>query len=226
MGTLKLLCISDKVDPLIYSNNIKERFGDIDIILSSGDLNMDYYGFIVSSLNKPLLFVFGNHNLKKIHNFRKINSEVFPLHTDEIVTFQKSYGATYIGDKVKNIKSLLIAGLGGSRIYNGGANQFSEIGMGFKIIKLIPFLIFNRIIHGRWLDVLLTHAPPRGIGDREDKCHQGFKVFRVFIKFFKPKYLLHGHIHLYDINAQRNFTLKNTQIINIFEHLTLNIEIP
>jgi len=223
---MKLLCISDKVDPLIYSNNIKKRFGNIDLILSAGDLNMDYYGFIVSSLNKPLLFVFGNHNLKKLHKYRKTNSNTFPLETEQTISFQKTYGATYIGDKVIKVKSLLIAGLGGSINYNGGENQFSEISMGFKILKLLPFLIFNRLIHKRWLDILLTHAPPRDIGDKEDKCHQGFKVFRVFIKLFKPKYLLHGHIHLYDINAQREFSYKNTKIINIFEHIILNIEIP
>ena len=60
MSKLRVLYISDKVDPLIYSNNIKKRFGDVDLILSAGDLELDYYGFIVSSLNKPLLFVFGS----------------------------------------------------------------------------------------------------------------------------------------------------------------------
>ncbi len=226
MKTIKVLCISDKVDPLIYSSNIKKRFGNIDLILSAGDLDMDYYGYIVSSLNKPLLFVFGNHNLKKLSKYRKIDSNLYPPNAGQIIGFQKSYGATYVGDKVKKIKSILIAGLGGSRIYNGGANQFSELSMFFKILKLIPFLIFNRLIYGRWLDILLTHAPPWGIGDKDDRCHQGFKVFRTFIKLFKPKYLLHGHIHLYDINAQREFSFKNTKIINIFEHIILNIEIP
>jgi len=225
MKTLKVLCISDKVDPLIYSSNVKKRFGNINLILSAGDLNMDYYGFIVSSLNKPLLFVFGNHNLKKLHKYRKTSSDSFPLKTEQIINFQKTYGATYVGDKVLKVNSLLIAGLGGSRIYNGGANQFSEIDMGFKIMKLLPFLIFNRLIYGRWLDILLTHAPPWGIGDKNDKCHQGFKVFRIFMKIFKPKYLLHGHIHLYDINAQREFQFKKTKIVNIYEHKILEIEI-
>jgi len=226
MKTLNVLCISDEVDPLIYSSNIKKRFGNIDLILSAGDLDMNYYGFIVSSLNKPLLFVFGNHNLKKLNKYRKNSTNSSPLKTEQINSFQGSYGATYLGDKVKNIKSLLIAGLGGSRIYNGGANQFSEFNMGFKIMKLLPVLIFNRLIHGRWLDILLTHAPPRGIGDREDKCHQGFKVFRIFMKIFKPKYLLHGHIHLYDINAQREYQFKNTRIVNMYKHTILEVDIP
>nr|MDA3941125.1 metallophosphoesterase [Spirochaetia bacterium] len=203
MSSIKLLCISDKVDPLIYSSNIKNRFKDIDLILSAGDLELNYYGFIVSSLNKPLLFVFGNHNLKSLSNYRKNNSESRYNNSDLYADSRKSYGSIYIGDRAKNIKSILIAGLGGSRKYNGGPNQYSEIDMFFKILKLIPRLLFNRIYYGRWLDILLTHAPPRDIGDREDKCHQGFKVFKTFLKFFNPKYHLHGHIHLYDINSQR-----------------------
>ena len=225
MPLLNVLCISDKVDPLIYSSNIKKRFGNIDLILSAGDLELNYYGFIVSSLNKPLLFVFGNHNLKSLHNYRKDFSNVSSGDIEPLQNIQKSYGSIYIGDKVKNIKSLIIAGLGGSKKYNGGANQYTEFGMALKILKLIPVLLFNRIFHGRWLDILLTHAPPKNIGDKEDLCHQGFKVYRTFIKLFQPKYHLHGHIHLYDINAPRETILLNTRVINIYEHIILDIEV-
>jgi len=226
MPLLKILCISDKVDPLIYSNNIKKRFGNIDLILSAGDLELNYYGFIVSSLNKPLLFIFGNHNLKTFHNYRKDSSNAISKGLGSFNNFQRSYGSIYIGDKVKNVKSILIAGLGGSKRYNGSKNQHTEFGMLLKIFKLIPVLIFNRIVHGRWLDILLTHAPPRNIGDKEDKCHQGFKVFRTFIKYFHPAYHLHGHIHLYDINANRETIFLNTRVINIYEHIILEVEVP
>ncbi len=226
MSYLRILCISDKVDPLIYSSNVKTRFGNIDLILSAGDLELNYYGFIVSSLNKPLLFVFGNHNLKSLYKYRKDLSNAISENTEHLQNIQRSYGSIYIGDKVKKIKSILIAGLGGSKKYNRGENQYSEFGMVLKILKLLPVLIFNRIFYGRWLDILLTHAPPKDIGDRNDLCHQGFHVYRTFIKLFKPKYHLHGHIHLYDINAHRVNQFINTKIINIYEHYILEIEIP
>lgn len=225
MSHIKILCISDKIDPLIYSSNIKKRFEDVDIILSAGDLELSYYGFIVSSLNRPLLFVFGNHNLKSLHNYRAISQNTDLRDTEAFQNIQTSYGSIYLGDRVKKVKSLLVAGLGGSRKYNGGQNQYSEIEMVFKIIKIIPGLIINRIFRGRWLDILLTHVPPRYIGDREDKCHQGFRIFHPFLKFFKPKYLLHGHIHLYDINASREIRFMQTKIVNIYEHQIIDIEI-
>ena len=226
MPQLKILCISDKIDPLIYSSNVKKRFNDIDLILSSGDLELKYYGFIVSSLNKPLLFVFGNHNLKSLSCYRKSNQQFNFEKFDKITNLPPSYGSIYLGDKVKNIKSLLVAGLGGSMKYNQGPNQFSEFEMTLKILKISPRLLYNRIFHGRWLDILLTHAPPRGLGDRDDRCHQGFGIFRTFLKLFKPRYLLHGHIHLYDINASREILFMETKIVNIYEHQIIEIEVP
>ena len=62
---MKILCISDQIDPLVYSGSIKERFKDIDLVLCAGDLAMEYVDFIVTSLNKPTYFIFGNHNLKE-----------------------------------------------------------------------------------------------------------------------------------------------------------------
>jgi Icc-related predicted phosphoesterase len=162
---------------------------------------MEYYGFIVSLLNKPLLFVFGNHNLKRFRFYQKgpATAEESWL---ERIKFNHNFGATYVGDKIEKNSGLLIGGLGGSMRYNNGENQYTEGQMFFKALKLLPRMLWNKLVHGRYLDILLTHASPRGIHDKPDKCHTGFKVFLWFMRWFKPKYLIHGHIHLYDINAQ------------------------
>ena len=68
---MKILCVSDYVDPLIYNQNVKEAFPDIDLILCAGDLPMDYVDFIVSVFNKPTYFVFGNHDLKEYHFYHR-----------------------------------------------------------------------------------------------------------------------------------------------------------
>ena len=67
---MKVLCIADHIDPVIYSANLKARFADVDLVLSAGDLSLEYYDFIVSTLNKPLLFVFGNHHLEGWSEYR------------------------------------------------------------------------------------------------------------------------------------------------------------
>ena len=45
---MKILCVSDQIDPLVYTNSIKERFADVDIVLCAGDLAMEYVDFIFS----------------------------------------------------------------------------------------------------------------------------------------------------------------------------------
>jgi len=209
---------------LVYSTGIKDRFRDIDFIISAGDLDLNYYGYIVSSLNKSLFFVFGNHNLKEISRFRR----EYSLDSEGNVPFgmlRRTYGSTYIGDRVIKKNGLLIAGLGGSYSYNKGKNQYSEFQMALKILHLLPPLVINRVFRKRWLDILVTHAPVRGINDREDLCHRGFKVFRLFLKIFKPMYHLHGHVHLYDLNAKREIRFCQTTIINVYESYILEVNL-
>jgi Icc-related predicted phosphoesterase len=207
---MKILCISDQIDPLVYSSSIKERFRNIDLILSAGDLPMDYLDFVVSSLNKPLLFVFGNHNLETL--------------TEQAVYGADGYGATHIGCRVVREGGLIVAGLGGSMRYNRGENQYTNFQMYCQILRLVPALLFNRLFHGRFLDVLLTHAAPRGVHDRKDLCHQGFEAFLWFMRVFKPRYLIHGHIHLYDFSEVRSTEYKKTQVINAYSHYIIDTE--
>ncbi len=64
---MKVLLISDKVVEHIYSNAIAERMKDIDFVISCGDLPNYYLEFIVTTLNKPLYYVMGNHDINSIH---------------------------------------------------------------------------------------------------------------------------------------------------------------
>lgn len=221
---MKILCVSDYKDPLVYSSNVKSRYSGVNLVLGAGDLDLDYYGFIVSSLNKPLLFIFGNHNLARIGEYKR----EFSGYNDELKYEREinkpTYGATYIGGKVVTIGGVIFAGLGGTKRYNRGINQYSEFGMFCSILKLLPKLIFNKIFHGRYLDILLTHAPPEGIHDKDDPCHKGFKIFLWFMRVFKPKYLIHGHVHLYNINDNRKTIYHDTVVINAYGHIVIDTE--
>jgi Icc-related predicted phosphoesterase len=129
-----------------------------------------------------------------------------------------------VGSKVKIEDGLIVAGLGGSMLYNRGENQYTNFQMNLEILKLIPALLINRIFRGRFLDVLLTHAAPLGIHDKEDPCHRGFKAFLWFMRAFKPKYLVHGHIHLYDLSAVRSTRYRDTVVINAYSHYIIDTE--
>ena len=58
---MRVLVISDKVEPVLYGPTILDRVGTVDLILSCGDLPFYYIEFIISMVNKPAYYVFGNH---------------------------------------------------------------------------------------------------------------------------------------------------------------------
>lgn len=224
---MKILCIADHVDPLVYSPQIKQRFGDVDMVLSAGDLPLHYYDFVVSNLNKPLLFVFGNHNLRDMARYHR-GSETYDLPSKEGGTlgYEQYVGARYINRRVVREKGLLVGGLGGSLLYNHAENQFSDLSMYWSVIRMLPRLVLNRIFYGRFIDILLTHAPPFGVNDRPDRCHTGFRAFRWFIRAFHPRILVHGHIHLYDSSEVREQLQDGTRVLNAYDHILIELPTP
>lgn len=218
---MKILCVSDQIDPLVYSSVAKEYFADIDLILCAGDLAMEYVDYIVSTLNKPTYFVFGNHNLEEFdyyHNTEKIA-------TNQLMnagSLTHAHGAIYVGFKMKREGNILIGGASGSLRYNNGKAQYNNTEMFFNLIKLIPRLLYNKIRYGRYIDIFLTHASPQGIHDKDDLCHKGFPIFLWFLKTFKPRYHIHGHIHLYDIQEKRVSQYLHTTVINAYSHYILH----
>jgi len=222
---VKILCVADHIDPLVYSTQVKNRFRDVELVLGAGDLPLEYYSFIVSSLNVPLLFIYGNHNLSQLDVYQgKAPGGGHGRHFDDQFRHRNAVGGTFLEDRTHRHGKLLVAGLGGSMRYNNGGHQFTEGQMLRRILALAPRLIWNKLVHGRYLDILLTHAPPRGIHDRADQCHWGFKAFLTFMKWFEPRYLIHGHIHLYELNEVRRTQYLKTEVINCYDHLVLEVD--
>lgn len=87
-----------------------------------------------------------------------------------------------------------------------------------RSLSLAPQLMANRLRHGRAVDILVTHAPPRGIHDATDLAHTGFEVFRTFMDAFRPRLLLHGHSHVYRNDILTSTRYKDTQVINVYPY--------
>jgi Icc-related predicted phosphoesterase len=92
------------------------------------------------------------------------------------------------------------------------------------MLKMAPRLYWNRIRHGRYLDVLITHSPPRDVNDREDLPHRGFVALRPFLAMFKPRFQVHGHIHIYDRGEQTQVEFLDTTVINVYPYKILDLE--
>lgn len=237
---MKILCVSDQIDPFVYTPNIKDQFGDVSAVLCAGDLPMNYIDFIVSTLNKPTFFIFGNHNLKE-YKYYHPQSHISALDTMTSITDETkhAHGAFYLGFKcikvpslqvedpiTKKARPLLIAGVSGSMDYNHGPCQFTEMQMATHLFAMKPNLMYNKLRYGTFLDIFLTHASPRHIHDKEDPCHRGFNCFNKFLKKYNPTYMVHGHIHLYDQNEERSGVYGKTTIINAYSHCVIELPSP
>src|SRR4051812_34713816 len=178
---LRLLAVSDIVEPQLYSNGLPEWIGPVDAVLACGDLPDYYVEFLLDTLNAPCFYVRGNH----------CGSQ----HDNDGHDLHELPGGIDLHGRVVRWNGLVLAGLEGSPWYNGGPHQYREHAMAWQVRRLIPRLLLNRLSTGRYLDILLTHAPPYRVHDGTDVTHTGFRCFLPFMQRYHPLYLLHGHQH-------------------------------
>ncbi len=98
--------------------------------------------------------------------------------------------------------------------YNDGANQWTQRQQARRARRLVRAAHRRTRRDGRRVDVLLTHAPPRGCGDREDGPHHGFECLHRVVAALAPRLLVHGHIHPYGEQVPDRF-LGDTRVVNV-----------
>jgi Icc-related predicted phosphoesterase len=164
-------------------------------------------------LGGPLFYVVGNH------------ANVVKNKHEPVLKWAYPGGCENIDGRVTHYKNLLIAGLEGSMRYNNSPHfQYTESEMARKVWRLAPNLVLNKLLHGRYLDILITHAPPQGIHDRSDRCHQGFRAFVTFMERFRPRYLIHGHVHVYSPGEITESQYLDTTVLNTYGYRVLEID--
>ena len=196
---MKILAVSDEECAALWEHYTPGKLKDYDLILSCGDLKSNYLSFLVTMARCPLLYVHGNH--------------------DEHYDRQPPEGCDCIDDKLVTYNGLRILGLGGCLQYHPGKHQYTEKQMQRRIQKLRGL-----IKRAGGVDLVLTHAPARGLGDAEDAAHMGFEALRTFLDEYRPAWLVHGHVHLrYCHNQPRILTYEDTTIVNASERYVLDI---
>ncbi len=202
---MNILAISDIELPEMQNiPYVQRKYGDVDLVISCGDLNAAYIEFVTTILGKPLYYVRGNHDTQYA---------------------ERAPGGQDVHGHFFRYRDLWMAGLEGSRRYNRGPIQYTEAQMLAQVLGLAPGMLLRRARWGSGVDVMVTHAPPRHIHDREDVPHQGFVAFRLLVRWFRPRYLIHGHVDIYD---RRDITWTDylgTQVVNINPVRLLTVDI-
>ena len=196
---MKILCLADEECPALWEHYVPGRLDGYDLIISAGDLKAQYLSFIVTNAHCPVFYVHGNH--------------------DGSYEYRPPEGCDCIDDYVVEYNGLRILGLGGCSWYHPGPHQYTEQEMRQRIEKL-RFAIWK----AGGIDLVVTHAPPRGTGDMDDPAHWGFKAVRHLLHKYKPKHLIHGHVHLsYGADNTRVRQFEETTVINVCERYVLEL---
>ena len=184
---MKILAVSDEESPHLWSERVRDVAGNVDVIVSCGDLRNDYLDFLLTMINAPLLYVFGNHDEHAIE------------------------GGICIDGKICEVEGVKFLGLGGAMRYRYGEHMYSESEMRHRYWGVWP-----RLWVSGGVDVLVTHAPARGWGDLDDRAHTGFEVFNALMTRYRPKYMLHGHVHpSYGRVKREHVHVSGTRIVNV-----------
>ena len=196
---MKILAISDVKSDKYYEYYKPGMLDEFDLILSCGDLRPEYIEFFVTMAHCPLVYVHGNHD--------------------------DSYGRDPEGcicadDKIVEVNGLRILGLGGSYFYREGKYMYTERQMKRRVRRLW----YPLKKHGGF-DILLTHAPAKGLNDFDDIPHKGFECFNTLMEKYEPEYFIHGHIHRnYDFRLPQVCSKGNTTVINAYEYFIIETD--
>lgn len=197
---MKILAVSDEECAALWDYYVPGRLDGYDLIISCGDLKAEYLSFLVTMAKCPVLYVHGNH--------------------DTGYSRKPPEGCDCIDGKLVVYNGIRILGLGGCRRYHPGDHQYTEAQMRRRIRKL-RFHLWRT----GGVDIIVTHAPAKGLGDDEDPAHWGFEALRDLLDRYHPRFMLHGHVHLrYGRDIPRKLQYGDTTIVNASERFT--VEIP
>ena len=199
---MKILLIADEEAPYLWDYYQPGKLEGIDFILSCGDLKQEYLEFLVTMGSIPLYYVPGNHDKGYVN---------FPPE-----------GCECVDDAIVEVGGLRILGLGGCIRYNQGPYQYTEEEMARRIRRLD-----RRIRKLGGVDIVITHAPPRGYGDAADNAHRGFECFLPLMDKYHPQYLFHGHVHPnYGHALPRQVQYGDTRVCNVVGWHVFEVEAP
>lgn len=168
---MKILVVSDIESKYIWDYFDPERFRGIDMMISCGDLSAKYLSFLVTMIPAPLFYVPGNHD----KGYDKMPPE----------------GCVNIDGRLIEYRGIRILGFGGCKSQRPAPHEYSDKQM-WRKVKRMGFSI--KVNKG--FDILVTHAPAKGLGDGPDFFHEGFEAFKFLLDEHKPKVHFYGHRHL------------------------------
>lgn len=201
---IRLLAVSDQVDPALEDERSRRAVGPIDLIVGCGDLDCEQLAFLADGFNAPLVYVVGNH--------------------DSAARWEAS--RAYCPDAIRSAAvrheaGLSIAGLSWPGQRGPGAHR-SEGGAWRQALRL-AWRRFGR----PGPVIVLSHVPPRGAGDLPSRAgyHCGFRGYSWLMRRLEPPLWLHGHTPL-AAASEWHIQRGSTTLVNVTGAVVIEIWPP
>ena len=208
---IRWLAVSDDEEPTLAFAENREQLGALDAILGAGDLQPDYLGFLADAFGSRLVFVRGNHDQggRWEESVRFQASEALPTgsiaHIDGVPILTLEWPGVRYHDRQR---------------HDGTAT--------YDVARLAATLAGRRITGRNGPTVVLSHAPPRGVGDcdgADDPFHEGFTAYRWLLDRVRPPLWLHGHTHPASTASWR-IDHAGSQVVNVTGAVLVEIAPP
>jgi hypothetical protein len=171
---IRLLAVSDQLDPTLVDRRNREAIGPIDLIVGCGDLDCDDLSFIADGFDAPLVYVHGNHD------------------SDARWAACTSYCPEAIHSTAAHHEvGLSIVGLTwpGPRGPGAARNERKAWSQALRLA--------TRRLGRPEPVIVISHVPPLGAGDiPSDDYHRGFSGYLWLLRRLEPPLWLHGHTPL------------------------------
>jgi hypothetical protein len=175
---IRWLAVSDEPDPALDHDRNRAGLAPLDAIVGCGDLEPDYLGFLCDALRVPLVYVRGNHD--RGGRWAQSVADHAPMHLHT--------------GRIHDLDGLAIAALEWPGLRHGDRRRHDGTAWLDALRIARASLVARATGRGAPL-VVVSHAPPRGLGDRlVDPYHVGYAGYRWLVERLHPVLWLHGHV--------------------------------
>lgn len=207
--SIRWLAVSDDPDPALGHASNRADLGPLDAIVGCGDLEPDYLGFLADAFCVPLYYVRGNHDKGGRWDDTAARNAPRAL----------ASGRLHLLDGV-SVAALEWPGL------RHGDRQRHDRSAWADALQVVGRRGLARLGGGARPLVVLSHAPPQGVGDRQaDTYHAGYDGYRWLLERSDPRLWLHGHVPPASVEGWR-VVHDGTDVVNVTGAVLVEIQPP
>lgn len=172
---IRLLAVSDEREPALDFARNRDSLGAIDGIVGAGDVDPRWLAFLADAFAAPLLYVRGNHDRGGDWDERR-----------RVVPEPMASGGR------ARLAGLETATFEWPDVDGPGNRRRPDVAWSHALRVGVPRLASGLLGRSEPL-VVVSHAPPEGVGDGKDAYHRGFPAYRWLLDRLHPPLWLHGH---------------------------------